>query len=311
MRWLDATDAWLETLRSLSRAPDTVSAAERWVRTFRALCESLGASRPEDVMEAHLAAFERHLRNVPGPMGRRYAPASVYQALQMVRLFVRWLHKRGVLLIDSTAEWLLPRPPSGPLRVLSPTEMEALLATPDPTTPVGLRDRAVLELLYDTGLRNAELRQLDLADVRQRERVLVVRHGKGDKPRVVPLGAALEATLAPYLEVGRPQLATRAEEPALFLDCNGHRMGKLTLSHLVQLRACQAGLERVSCHTLRRTYATHLVQNGADVRHVQELLGHSDVGTTTRYLQIDETDLADEHRRTHPRGRRQPPDNLL
>jgi integrase/recombinase XerD len=191
-----------------------------------------------------------------------------------------------------------------PLRLLSEADMEALLAVPDVTDVLGLRDRAILEVFYSTAARNSELCDLDLDAVFLSRGELHVRHGKGDKARVVPLGEEAQMWLAAYLERSRPHLVAHPGNTRVFLSCRGEPFVRQSLALLVKLMACEVGLV-VTPHDIRHACATHMLKRGAGLRHLQELLGHASPGTTQRYTRIDITDLRAIHRRYHPRE--QPP----
>jgi site-specific recombinase XerD len=223
----------------------------------------------------------------------------------VLRSFCAWLAARRVLLFNP-AEGLVLGDRSEPLpkTVLTESEVQALLAAPG-RDAVGLRDRAILEMLYSTGLRRAELCGLDLYDVDQAGEVVRVRQGKGRKDRYVPVGAhALEA-LRRYLHAARPELVATSREPALFVaSITGRRLGRQTLNLIVRKHGESAGIgRRVTPHVLRHTCATHLLQGGADLRHVQAILGHASIATIQVYTRVAAEDLAAVHRRHHPRRR--------
>ena len=245
---------------------------------------------------------------------RALSPETVKMRLLIVRDLFRWLMTRGLVLADPTAALRLSRSRDRlPRPVLSEAAVETLLVAPSAVTPIGLRDRAVLSLLYSTGLRRAEASALDLNDVDLTEGLVHVRRGKGGKPRLVPLGESAAEDLRRYLTRGRPHLAEghrMPRTPALFVGTGGlgrrNQGGRLQpdgVSLLVHRTCAKAGLPRpVKAHALRHAFATHLLRAGADVRHVQRLLGHSSVVTTETYTAVAVKDLAEVHARSHPRG---------
>jgi len=175
-------------------------------------------------------------------------------------------------------------------------------------TPVGIRNRAIVETFYSTGLRRDELRMLDITDVAISERLVEVRHGKGGRTRTVPLGATASAAITRYVENVRPKLAVRRDEKALFIWATagkrGSRLSRTQIHRIFAEARAAAGIERrVTPHTLRHSFATHLLRAGADLRHVQELLGHARIDTTEIYTHLTIDDLIAAHGRTHPRGR--------
>ncbi len=187
-----------------------------------------------------------------------------------------------------------------PRKVLSEKEATKLLAQPDGQTLLGFRDRTLLELLYATAVRVAELAGLDVADV-DREGVYVrVRHAKGGRDRVVPLGQRAAATVTSYLNGVRPLLVL-GNEPALIVSKHGRRLGPKGIETLVAAYGELAGLGRVTPHMLRHACATHMLRHGAQLRHLQELLGHRDVTTTEIYTRLTNDELMEAHRRFHPR----------
>lgn len=304
MTWRSLVADHLQGRRLAGHSPVTLEIAERVLHDFVAVCCDRGAAEPGQALSSHVAAYRQELLWRPGPKGRFLSPNTVSQRLGMVRTFFRWAVSRGHLLADPTAGLLLRKPPLPLGRVLSNLEVEVLLSAPDPTTPVGLRDRAILATFYGTGLRNGECHRLDLTDVDLRNGALLVRRGKGGHPRQAPVGDSLAAALAAWLERGRPALA-RPAEPALWVGRDGRRLGYQSLQLLVLRHAEHVGIRGpVRPHTLRRTFATHLLENGADLRSVQELLGHAFLQTTQRYTALAPVEVFQEHGRTHPRASR-------
>jgi len=240
--------------------------------------------------------------------GKPVSGRSVYKVICNLATFFRWLLDENAIAKDPTAR--LERPKQNqPLQgnVLTVDETERLLGAASETSATGLRDRAMVELLYATGLRRAELIALDLGDFNRRERLLHVRHGKGDKARQVPLTRAACLRLETYLKEARPRLAIVASEEALFLTRFGYRVGEPVPMKLLHRLAERAGVaKRVTPHTLRRTFATHLLQNDVSLRHIQTLLGHEKLSTTARYLALNPEELRREILSHHPRERLDP-----
>lgn len=305
--WSELRAEHLQARVEAGHSAVTLELCERALVEFEALCRERSADRPDQVESADVAAYRQELLWRPGHGGRFLSPSTVAQRLTMVRTFFRWAVSRRHLLVDPTAGLVL-RATAAPLgRVLSLGEAEALLTAPDPGTAVGLRDLAVLETLYGTGLRVGECQRLDLDDVDLRQGTLLVRRGKGGKPRLAPIGERLAQALGAWLQRGRPKLA-RAADPALWVAQNGARLSIQCLRLAVRHAGERAGIVgTVAPHTLRRTFATHLLEGGADVRAVQELLGHAFLQTTQRYTAVAPVEVLREHRRTHPRARRPQP----
>jgi integrase/recombinase XerD len=252
--------------------------------------------------EAHLLSFARRLkarRNV-----RDGQPLSLStQASYMVALrsFFNFLERRMLILRNPAREVKLRylRPTR---RFLSEAEARRLMDAPLPNGPLGLRDRAVLETFYGTGIRLRECVRLDLQDLDLKERTLLVRNGKGKKDRMVPVPGRAAEALARYLDEARPDLVRDPQQGALFLTRVGRRLGSGAIQKELRLYAQTAGIAgAVTPHVLRHTCATHLLQGGASVRHVQEILGHQTLNTTVLYTHVVADDLKQVLARAHPR----------
>ena len=267
-----------------------------------------GATRPGDVTLAQLRDYQCGL--LTGTTSRTQRPlsaASVARIATTVRRFFAFLHDEGRLTEDPSARLERPKIPRHPPgEVLTLQEIMQLL-TPEPApTPQGVRDRTLVELLFATGLRLAEARALDLSDLDHRERQVVVRRGKGQKGRVVPLTRSAYQRVSDYVELARPDLVTehRDSASALFLSRLGRRLSADALASSLDRLAEQVGLQkRVRPHMLRRTFATELLKANVSVRHIQLLLGHADLNTTATYLHLDTRELRRELLLKHPRER--------
>jgi integrase/recombinase XerD len=233
---------------------------------------------------------------------RGLAPASVSRALVAIRMFFRFASSEGVIDRDVTEHLASPRLWQHLPEVLDPRAVDRLLAAPDPAHDHWpLRDRAILEMLYATGARASEVADLTVRSV-NRQVGYVNCIGKGRKERIVPVGRRALEALDAYLGQERP-LMDKRQDPHLFLTHTGRRMGRETLWRLVKKYALRSGVSRrVSPHTLRHSFATHLLEGGADLRAVQEMLGHVDIGTTQIYTHVDQNRLKAIHRKYHPRA---------
>jgi integrase/recombinase XerD len=239
-----------------------------------------------------------------GPEERPYRATSVARALSAVRSFHRFLVREGVTDRDPAAAVAQPRLPRSLPRPIPVEEVERLLDAPDPSTPAGLRDKAILELLYGSGLRISELTGSDVDDLELEDGSVRVL-GKGGKEREVPLGSFAREAIEAYLTRGRPALASGATRGALFLNARGGRLSRQSCARLLGRYVRLAGIERrVTLHTLRHSFATHLLEGGADVRVVQELLGHASVATTQIYTLVSARHLREVYEESHPRARR-------
>jgi integrase/recombinase XerC len=289
--------AYLETERRAS--PNTVTA---YRYDLESLVEYLTAREIEaDIREVDLYA----LRGWLGELARTHAPSSVARKVAAVRSFMRWLRVRRVL-DRSPAEELLTPKVRRPLPTLMSVDAAAQVMESPDDSPVGLRDRAVLELLYGSGVRVSELAGLSLADVDLGARTARVV-GKGDKERIVPLGSKCVAALSAYLRV-RPQLVhpkRHSQDPhAVFLSPRGARLGRRQVNTLVQLHGTLgAGRADLHPHALRHTCATHMLDGGADLRAIQDLLGHAKLSTTQRYTHVSVEQLLRIYDAAHPLAR--------
>ncbi len=258
----------------------------------------LGGRRIEGLRISDLADYPAWLT------GQELAPASISRHVVSLKVFFRYLQLEGVL-TDNQAELLgtqklWQRVPT----VLSNSEVESLLTAPRPPRPWWRRDRAMLELLYATGCRVSELSILRPRDVHLAEQYCLC-HGKGDKQRVVPLGRKAVAAVEVYLQHERPKLAERHETPSQFLllSSRGGRLRRERIWELIKLYATQVGCSPdLSPHSLRHSFATHLLAGGADLRQVQEMLGHASIATTQIYTHVDHSRLKRVHQSFHPRA---------
>lgn len=243
-----------------------------------------------------LATYLQHLH------GSRRATSQA-RHLSTLRRFYRWQLSRGRITEDPTAQAVMPMLPGRLPKTLSEGEVESLLAAPDPATDLGLRDQAMLETLYATGLRVSELTQLRLHEINLDMGVVRVM-GKGAKERLVPLGQEAIARILTYLKEARPSLAKGSPSDALFLTARGEAMTRQAFWYLIKRYAQTAGIagERLSPHVLRHAFATHLLNHGADLRVVQMLLGHANITTTQIYTHVARERLKTLHQLHHPRG---------
>jgi integrase/recombinase XerD len=235
--------------------------------------------------------------------GRPYRATSVVRALSSIRAFHRFLMREGETDRDPTSGVVRPKLPRQLPKPISVGDVTRLLSQPETSTPQGLRDRAVLETLYGAGLRVSELVGLDVDDVDLEEGSVRVL-GKGSKERDVPVGRYARDAISAYLTRVRPQISTRRSRSALFLNLRGGRLTRQGCTGILERHARAARIgRRVSPHTLRHSFATHLLEGGADVRVVQELLGHASVATTQVYTLITKEHLREVYFTSHPRAR--------
>ncbi len=283
---------------------DTVRGRRVAIRRFIAWAAERGLSEPGEITAAILQRYQRHLFAHRKPNGTAITLGTQFGCLTPLRSWFKWLAQNGKIPTDPAADLALPRLPRQLPRVpLGVAEAEALLAAADPATPAGLRDRAMLELLYSTGLRRTELARLRRYDADLARLTLFVHEGKGGRDRVVPLGARAAAWLDRYLVDARPRLLGAASE-ALFVTDWGQPVTPEQVATAVRRAKARAGVKKPgACHLLRHACATHMLDNGADVRFIQALLGHASLATTERYTHVAITRLQEVHARTHPAAR--------
>jgi integrase/recombinase XerD len=290
--------AYLELERGLSR--NTLEAYRTDLQQLGEFLDRRGVD-PIAVDGPLLAEFISELAE--GRDERRPAAATTLQRkVACMRSFYRHLRREGLLDSDPTADLRPPRSRVRLPRVLSRDQVNSLLAQPTGTSNAALRDRALLETMYACGLRASEAITLKLSELDIEAGVLIA-HGKGSKERLVPIGSKASETLRVYLDKARPALVGIREEPHVFVNLRGQSLSRQGLYKIVQRHARAAGLDsRMSPHTLRHTFATHLLAGGCDLRSLQEMLGHADIGTTQIYTHLTADRLRDVYFDAHPRA---------
>lgn len=285
--WLDEeTD--VEDLAGVT--PETLSSFQTWLFT---------------VEKTRSRGPRKRSREKGATSGEKLAAASQGAKLTALKSFFRFLAREGKLLVDPAAGLTLPkRRKLLPQALITPKEAIKLCESISTKTPMGLRNRAVVEVLYATGIRNAELRELRLSDFDSSAGTLSIRAGKGGKDRVVPLGPLAGAVLSDYIAKGRPKLPVKPGVTHVFVSEHGWPLWAASVVRIVDEAARKAGLKKpVRPHRLRHACATHMLAGGADVRHIQRLLGHSTLATTEIYTRVEIGDLKAVHKRFHPRER--------
>jgi integrase/recombinase XerD len=291
-----ALASWLDHLRvERGLAENTLLAYERDLRALEAHAEARGRSLVE-LGQADLAEFVGSLRE------RGLGPRSQARHLFAARGFYRFAVREGLVARDPTENLRPPRAFRALPRYLTPAQVEALLAAPDVAMPVGLRDRAILEVMYATGLRASELTGLTTVGVDLELGVVRVL-GKGRKERLVPLGRPARRWVKRYLAEARDGFARGRPSPLLFLSSRGARLSPAGLWGLVRRHAVAAGVEKVlTPHVLRHSFASHLLERGADLRALQAMLGHADISTTQIYTHVTRERLRQVYDKFHPRA---------
>ena len=300
--WADVVARYLEALRLTHYAADTVHIRTLYLKYFVAWATARGLTKPEDVTRAALERYQRWLYHYRKRTGTPLSVWSQHGRLVAVKGLFRWLTKQRALPMNPAAELELPRVTAQRLpQPLTDAEIIDVLAHAEPTTPIGLRDRALLETGYSTGLRRMELIRLRLYDLDLARGVLVVREGKGQKDRVVPIGERAIAWVEKYLDEARPDFVVEPDEGTVFLTRRGRPFHPNHLSRLTRDYLVAAGIaKRGACHLLRHTMATGMLEHGADVRVIQEILGHARLTTTQLYTRVSIRLLKAVHTATHP-----------
>ena len=276
-------------------SPNTVEAYGRDLDRYLAYLAWDGVTRPDEVTREEVRGHIEALEEVG------LSPASVERAVSAIKGFHRFMVAEQITDVHPTADLPLPAKPSRLADVISREQAAALLDQPFPLTASGQRDRTMLEVLYGCGLRVSELCGLDQRDVVLEEEVLRV-FGKGSKERVVPVMGTAAATLAGYLDEWRSGLVGRTSVPAVFLNMRGGRISRQSVHLIVERYGRMVGIEGLHPHTLRHSFATHLLEGGADLRIVQELLGHANISTTQLYTHVDRTHVRMAYLCAHPRA---------
>ncbi len=289
-------DAFIDYLRLVKRASEhTLTAYSSDVLGFLAFAGEANAPIDQTLVRRYLAHLQKS----------GIAKTSIARKMAALRSFFIFLVKREIIENDPTDGVRAPRQSRNLPKVINEEHISALMTAPDSTTPEGLRDRAIMEMLYATGLRLSELLSLMVDDVKNRPAELSVI-GKRNKERIVLVGTAAREALAIYLNQGRPQLAGRSDNPtdALFLGRYGTKLVGTSVQRIVNkhIETVTQTL-KISPHTLRHSFATHLMDHGADLRSVQELLGHENVVTTQIYTHVSRERLKEVYNRTHPRAK--------
>lgn len=278
-------------------AQNTFLSYEFDLTRYRDFLGTIGINSAEKVTEDHISKFIRILRE------NNLAPRSISRMVSAVRGFHRYLVGEGETKDDPTQNIDSLKRGKGLPEVLSVVEIDRMLAQPVTSKPLGIRDRAILETLYATGIRVSELVNLKQANLMVDEELILV-YGKGSKERLIPIGKSARHWISQYQKNARPFYAKKQKSlDVLFLNVRGTKMTRQAIWNIIRGYASAAGIKKeVHPHTLRHSFATHLLEGGADLRAVQEMLGHADISTTQIYTHIDREYLKEVHRTFHPRG---------
>ncbi|MFA5506467.1 MAG: tyrosine-type recombinase/integrase [Vulcanimicrobiota bacterium] len=292
-----------EHLRAYRRSEQTIASYLVEVRQFLAFLAARGLTSPGEMKSTDMEAYQVSLEHRITFKGTPLRLTSKNGKISTVRAFIRFLRRTNVLMTDPARDIILPKPPKTILPALpSEEQVEQLLETPDASTALGLRDRAILELFYSSALRNMELRLLKVGDIDLGRLQVRVYRGKGGRGRVVPVGEIAAAWVEQYLAQGRPQLIRDKDPGFLFVSYRGCPLGCNRLVELVARVGEAAGLPmRVTPHVLRHACATHMLRHNVRFRHLQEFLGHAVPSSTQIYTRVEISDLKEAHQACHPR----------
>jgi integrase/recombinase XerD len=295
-------ERYFQWMRVKNYSARTIVNRRNYLRYFVQWCEDRGLTQPADITPPLLERYQRALFYYRQRNGRPLSFRSQHTRLTSVRAFFKWLAKQRYLLYNPAAELELPKLETRlPKHVLTEAEAENILALPDLRTPLGLRDRAILEVLYSTGIRRMEVIGLHLYDVDAQRGTLMIRLGKGRKDRMVPIGERAVGWIDAYLRQSRPHLVREPDDGVLFLTVGGTALTGNRLSEVVRNYIAEADIGKTgSCHLFRHTVATLMLEHGADIRFIQQLLGHAKLDTTQIYTQVSIRQLKAIHTATHP-----------
>ncbi|MFK2931896.1 tyrosine-type recombinase/integrase [Dyella agri] len=299
----DAVRCHLNALTAGGRSPDTVRCTKYGLRRFVIF---LATAQLEHIEQLDHEALMRYREDVSCRLTSKGTMLSLgFQAglLGYVRVFCRWMVAQDWLIADPSKRVPIPQTAHHlPKAIMEYDEVLRVLSQPDAHTTLGFRDRVIMEVLYSSGIRRAEVAHLRVDDVDTEHGFLIVREGKGRKDRAVPIGASVCALLNTYLTGIRPDWPGAKHDAHLFLGVGGRRLQPLAIGDIVQRHSLAAGLTKsVSTHSFRHACATHMLRAGASIRHIQELLGHASIDSTMIYTRVTINDLRAAHRQFHPR----------
>lgn len=293
---------FLEWCAAKGLSPRTLEGRDIAIHRFIVWCDERAIDHPSTITLPILERYQKHLYYYRKPNGEPLGYSSQHALLTPLKAWFKWLVRERHILFNPASELELPRVPKGlPRVVLSVEEVEQVLTTPDTDDPSGIRDRAMLELFYGTGIRRMEMVNLSLYDLNPSRKTLLVREGKGRKDRLLPVGERALHWAERYRQEVRPELVSGKDSGHLFLTDQGQPWPMGYLTALVRKYLRQSGLKKQgACHLFRHAMATHMLDNGADIRYIQTMLGHAELSTTQIYTQVSIEKLREVHRATHP-----------
>jgi integrase/recombinase XerD len=294
--------AFFEWMRVKNYSDRTVENRQHYLERFTVWCIERGITQPAEVTKALLERYQRHLYHYRKENGQPLTFGSQFTHLVPVRAFFKWCARQNHTLYNPAGELEMPRLEKRlPKHVLTAGESDRVLNQANVTDPLGLRDRAILETFYSTGMRRRELSGLKLYDLDIERGTVMVRQGKGKKDRMIPIGSRALAWIDKYVLEVRPTLARQPDDGTLFLSNQGDTFSPNRLTQMVREYVDGAQLGKSgACHLFRHTMATLMLENGADIRFIQAMLGHAELSTTQIYTQVSIRKLKEIHSLTHP-----------
>jgi len=297
-------DEYLKSLAVKGFSENTLRVRGVYLAMFLRWCGRNGIASAREVTRRVLERYQECLFLHRKLNGQPLSVSSQYSRLALVRLWLRWMQRYGYIRQVPTGEIELPRLAYKLPSVLTRAQVEQVLSQPNTQRPIGIRDRAILEVFYSTGIRRTELMRLKILDLDRERGVVTVREGKGKRDRTVPIGGRAVLWLDQYLSRARPKVVREVDGGVVFLTATGATFAPNHLSWLVRkyLRAAKIA-KNGACHVFRHTMATHMLEGGADIRYIQEMLGHARLDTTQIYTHVSIRKLKQVHTRTHPSAR--------
>ena len=299
----ELTERFIHHMQVRNFASSTIALRRKYLVRFTDWCHERGIDNVHDITRTVLQSYQRHVfhyRNAK--TGRPLKFSTQISLLGPIRAWFRYLRRENQIETNPAADLDFPKEEQRlPETILSPSQIETIMNQPKIETPLGLRDRAMLEVLYSTAMRRSELIDLDIYDINYEAGTVTIRQGKGGKDRVVPIGVRALSWLTKYTEDARGDFAAHTNTTGLFVSFRGRRFCPPNLSILIRDYIKAAGITRPgSCHLFRHAAATQMLENGADIRSLQQLLGHAELTSTQIYTHISIKHLKDVHRTTHP-----------
>ncbi|MFH1777798.1 MAG: site-specific tyrosine recombinase/integron integrase [Candidatus Omnitrophota bacterium] len=298
-------ERYRQYMQVMNRADTTVNRYQRFLEHFILFLSQINIKDVQDIRKEHIANYQKEVFYQLNRKGQQNLPQTRNNYLKAIKSFCIFLKLEGYIVNDPAKEITYAKTPERlPRTILNIKEVEKIFKQTDCHNPLGYRDRAILEVLYSTGIRRQELLNLKPEDIDYEKGFLRVNRGKGDKDRIVPIGKTACKYIENYIKLVRIDFKRIKQSKYLFLSKRGNRLSEPALKYLINKYTKKANINKnISPHVFRHTCATHLIQQKANIRCVQEILGHKSLDTTQKYTQITITDLKEAHERCHPRER--------